>query len=160
MLFRHPIAYVRVRMTGATVLPAAGFRDVQAGSMKQISKVSSSVRSFFHELSTPPKIKTVPAQRTLGVALGGGFARGMVHIGVLKVLEEAGIPIAAIAGTSSGSIVGAGFCSGRSAGEMAEIGRRLRFWDFARWTLDLGGFCTNDRLISFLAKLCLCKDFS
>lgn len=84
----------------------------------------------------------------------------MVHIGVLKVLEEAGIPIAAIAGTSSGSIVGAGYCSGRSAAELAEIGRRLRFWDFARWTLDRGGFCTNDRLISFLAKLCLCKDFS
>ncbi len=84
----------------------------------------------------------------------------MVHIGVLKVLEEAGIRIDAIAGTSSGSIVGAGYCSGRSAAELAEIGRRLRFWDFARWTLDRGGFCTNDRLISFLARLCLCKDFS
>ena len=128
--------------------------------MKQLSQVSRSVRAFFHELSAPPKIPTVPVKRTLGLALGGGFARGMVHIGVLKVLEEAGIPIAAIAGTSSGSIVGAGYCSGRSAADLADIGRRLRFWDFARWTMDRGGFCSNDRLISFLAKLCLCKDFS
>ena len=120
------------------------------------------MRAFFHELTAPQKVitTTTPPQLSLGLALGGGFARGMVHIGVLKVLEEAGIPIAAIAGTSSGSIVGAGYCSGRSAGEMAEIGRRLRFWDFARWTLGRGGFCTNDRLISLLSRLCLCKDFS
>jgi NTE family protein len=128
--------------------------------MKQLSQVSRSVGAFFRELTSPPKITTVPAKRTLGLALGGGFARGMVHIGVIKVLEEAGIPIAAIAGTSSGSIVGAGYCSGRSAEELAEIGRRLRFWDFARWTLDRGGFCTNDRLISVLSKLCPCRDFS
>jgi NTE family protein len=128
--------------------------------MKQLSQVSRSLRVFFHELTAPQKIKTVPVQRSLGVALGGGFARGMVHIGVLKVLEEAGIPISAIAGTSSGSIVGAGFCSGRSAAELAELGGRLRFWDFARWTLDRGGFCTNDRLGLFLARLCPCKDFS
>ena len=128
--------------------------------MKQLSQVSRSVRAFFHELTAPQQIQTVPVKRSLGLALGGGFARGMVHIGVIKVLEEAGIPIAAIAGTSSGSIVGAGYASGRSAAELAEIGRRLRFWDFARWTMDRGGFCSNDRLISFLAKLCLCKDFS
>jgi NTE family protein len=128
--------------------------------MKQLYQVSRSVQAFFHELRTPQKVTTTPPQLSLGLALGGGFARGMVHIGVLKVLEEAGIPIAAIAGTSSGSIVGAAYCSGRSAGEMAEIGRRLRFWDFARWTLCRGGFCTNDRLVSLLARLYICKDFS
>jgi NTE family protein len=128
--------------------------------MKQLSQVSRSVQAFFRELTAPPKIKTSPPQLTLGVALGGGFARGMVHIGVLKVLEEAAIPITAIAGTSSGSIVGAGYCSGRSAAELAEVGRRLRFWDLARWTLDRGGFCTNDRMNAFLSRLCPCKDFS
>jgi NTE family protein len=84
----------------------------------------------------------------------------MVHIGVLKVLEEAGIPIAAIAGTSAGSIIGAGFCSGLSAAELAQIGRRLRFKDFARWTLERGGFCTNDRLGVFLSRIFPCQDFS
>jgi NTE family protein len=84
----------------------------------------------------------------------------MVHIGVLKVLEEERIPIAAIAGTSSGSIIGAGFCSGLSAADLAEVGCRLRFKDVARWTLDRGGFCSNDRLGAVLARMCPCKDFS
>jgi NTE family protein len=84
----------------------------------------------------------------------------MVHIGVLKVLEEAGIPIAAIAGTSAGAIVGASYCSGLSASELAEIGRRLRFRDFARWTLERGGFCNNDRMGLFLSRICPCKEFS
>lgn len=128
--------------------------------MKYLSQVSRSVQVFFRELNATPKPKTVPRRRTLGVALGGGFARGLVHIGVLKVLEEARIPIAAISGTSSGAIMGAAFCNGLSAEEMSEIGRRLRFKDFARWTLDRGGFCSNDRLGALLARTCPCKGFS
>jgi NTE family protein len=131
--------------------------------MKQYSPLSHSIQVFFRGLlngpNGTPKVKPA-TPRTLGVALGGGFARGMVHIGVLKVLEEAHIPIAAIAGTSSGSIMGAGFCSGVSASEMAEIGRKLRFKDFARWTLERGGFCSNDRLAALLTRTCPCKDFS
>ncbi len=126
--------------------------------MKQFSGISRSIQVFFRELSSKPE--AVASRRTLGVALGGGFARGMVHIGVLKVLEEAQIPIAAVSGTSSGSIMAAAFCSGLSAVQMAEIGRRLRFKDFARWTLERGGFCTNDRLGQFLTRTCPCKDFS
>jgi NTE family protein len=128
--------------------------------MKQFSQISRSVQVFFRHLSGAPKTKTTVPVRTLGVALGGGFARGMVHIGVLKVLEEARIPIAAISGTSSGAIMGAAFCSGLSAVQMAEIGRRLRFKDYARWTLERGGFCSNDRLGAFLARTLTCKDFS
>jgi NTE family protein len=132
---------------------------MRAIRMKQFSQISRSIQVFFRELSGVPETKAVP-QRTLGVALGGGFARGMVHIGVLKVLEEARIPIAAISGTSSGSIIAAGCCSGLSAAELAEVGCRLRFKDIARWTLDRGGFCSNDRLGAFLTRMCPCKDFS
>jgi NTE family protein len=128
--------------------------------MKQLSQISRSVQVFFRHLSGTAKPDAATTPRTLGVALGGGFARGMVHIGVLKVLEEAQIPIAAVSGTSSGSIMAAGYCSGLSAAQMAEIGRRLRFKDFARWTLERGGFCSNDRLGAFLARTLPCKDFS
>jgi NTE family protein len=128
--------------------------------MKQLNQISRSVQVFFHALSAPQKSDAVPPRRTLGLALGGGFARGMVHIGVLKVLEEAGIPIAAIAGTSAGAMVGAGYCSGLSAAKLAEIGRRLRFKDFARWTLERGGFCNNYRLGLFLSRMYTCKEFS
>jgi NTE family protein len=84
----------------------------------------------------------------------------MVHVGVLKVLDEERIPIAAIAGTSAGSIIGAGYCSGLPANEIAEMGRRIRFKDFARWTLERGGFCTNDRLGALLTRIYPCKTFS
>lgn len=137
-----------------------GLQTEKVDRMKQLAQVSRSVQVFFQRLSGAPKMGAVPVRRRLGVALGGGFARGMVHIGVLKVLEEARIPVTAVSGTSSGAIMAAGYCSGLSAVEMAEIGRRLRFKDFARWTLERGGFCSNDRLGEFLMRTLPCKEFS
>jgi len=56
----------------------------------------------------------------VGLVLGGGGARGVAHIGVLKVLEEMRVPIACIAGTSMGSLVGGAYASGVSIDEMTE----------------------------------------
>lgn len=79
------------------------------------------------------------AQRLVGIALSSGNARGMAHIGVFKVLEEEGIPIDMIAGTSAGSIFGAMYAAGRTVEEMTEFAVNvqrqynvltgLRFWD-------------------------------
>ena len=55
---------------------------------------------------------------TIGLALSGGGARGLAHIGALKVIEELGIPIDFIAGTSMGSVVGALYAAGLSPGEI------------------------------------------
>jgi NTE family protein len=63
--------------------------------------------------------------RKLGLALGGGGARGLAHIGVLKVLEKGNIPIHCIAGTSMGSIVGAAYAAGMSVGDLER--EALRF---------------------------------
>ena len=49
------------------------------------------------------------SERAVGVVLGGGGARGLAHIGVLQALEEAGIPIDAIGGTSMGSVMAAAY---------------------------------------------------
>jgi NTE family protein len=62
--------------------------------------------------------KTRHKGRNIGLALGGGGARGLAHIGVLKVLEREEIPIHIIAGTSIGALVGAGFASGIHPKEM------------------------------------------
>ena len=88
----------------------------------------------------------------IGVALGGGFARGIAHIGVLKVLEEEGIPVRMIAGTSVGAIMGAAYCSGLTIAELEEIAHKVRFTTFARWTLSRYGFATTDRMTSFLKQ--------
>jgi NTE family protein len=69
------------------------------------------------------------------LALGGGVARGFAHIGVLQVLEEAGIPIHIVAGCSSGAIIGALFAAGISAHEQHELVRDLRWNTISTWSL-------------------------
>src|SRR5271155_708329 len=75
----------------------------------------------------------------IGLALGGGFARGIAHIGVLRTLEKNNIRIDAIAGVSSGAIVAAAWASGSSADEIQKVALSMSFRDVARWTLNLRG---------------------
>lgn len=101
-----------------------------------------------------------PAERPrVGLALAGGFARGIAHIGVLRVLREAGIPIDFVAGTSVGALIGAAFCAGTSLEEMERIGTTTSFTDFGRWTPSWLGLATNQRLERFLAKFTPVKTF-
>ena len=62
-----------------------------------------------------------PGVPRIGLALSGGGARGLAHVGVLKVLEEMRIPISCITGTSMGAIVGGTYASGRSPAAMEKI---------------------------------------
>jgi NTE family protein len=129
-----------------------------------MDRLVRSWRAFRTELTRTSEKQLAPSltsnkRPTLGIALGGGFARGLAHIGVLKVLEEENIKIDYIAGTSVGSIIGAAYCSGISAKELEEISGIVRFSDFARWTLSRYGFCTNDRMGKFLNKIVRCKTF-
>ena len=104
--------------------------------------------------------REIPSRRPrLGLALGGGFARGFAHIGVLKVLLENKIAIDALAGTSIGGIVAAGLASGCTIEEMVAVARKTRWSSFARWTFPRLGFATNERLESFLSKALPCRTF-
>ena len=120
--------------------------------MKSLGKVIRSVQAFGRELSRRSSATEAKRMPAIGVALGGGFARGLAHIGVLKVLEEEGIPICMVAGTSVGAIMGAAYCSGLTIAELEEVAHKVRFTTFARWTLSRYGFATNDRMVSFLAR--------
>lgn len=91
--------------------------------------------------------------------MGGGFARGLAHIGVLKVLEEEKIPINFIAGTSVGALIGAVYASGAHPQEMGEIAAQVRFRDFARWTVSRLGFASNDRMAGVLHRWLKVKTF-
>jgi NTE family protein len=88
----------------------------------------------------------------IGVALGGGFARGIAHIGVLRILEEYEIPVDFIAGTSVGALIAATYASGTPLDEMERQGNETRFRDFGRWTLSRMGMASNERLEDFLHK--------
>src|SRR5881296_3212573 len=101
-----------------------------------------------------------PAERLrVGLALAGGFARGIAHIGVLRVLREAGIPIDCVAGTSVGAIIGVGFCAGASLEEMEKVGASTSFADFGRWTPSWLGLATNQRLEKYLSRFTPVKTF-
>lgn len=65
----------------------------------------------------------------IGLALSSGGAKGIAHVGVLKVLEEAQIPVHVLAGTSMGGIVAAACAAGRTAAEIEQIFRSLRLLD-------------------------------
>src|SRR2546422_8392898 len=95
----------------------------------------------------------------VGLALAGGFARGIAHIGVLRVLREADIPIDCVAGTSVGALIGAGYCAGASLEEMQEIGSLTTFADFGRWTPSWLGLATNQRMEKYLARFSPAKTF-
>ena len=123
-----------------------------------LGKIIRSVQAFGRELSRKPAPAS-PRIPVIGVALGGGFARGIAHIGVLKVLEQEGVPVRLVAGTSVGALIGASYCSGLSIAEMEELAHRTRFTSFARWTLSRYGFASSDRMTSFLNRTLKVKTF-
>ena len=126
--------------------------------MKGIGKIVRSVQAFGRELSR--KTGTFePRTPAIGLALGGGFARGMAHIGVLKVLEEEAIPVRMVAGTSVGALIGAVYCAGLSIEELEQVAQSCRFTTFARWTVSRYGFASNDRMVSFLNHTLKVKTF-
>jgi NTE family protein len=93
--------------------------------------------------ATPPGI---------GLALGGGFARGFAHLGVLQVLEENQIPIHCMAGTSVGSILAAAYASGVPLPRIASVCRDIRFRDFGRWRPTRLGLASNDRMAELVQR--------
>lgn len=88
----------------------------------------------------------------VGIALAGGFARGIAHIGVLRALRAAKIPIDFVSGTSVGALIGAAYCGGTTLEEMERIGMATTFADFGRWTPSWIGLATNQRLEKYLAR--------
>lgn len=66
-------------------------------------------------------MSNTPSRRRVGLALGGGAARGLAHVGVLLALTEARIPIDCVAGTSMGAMVGAAYCAGLDVDELLAV---------------------------------------
>ena len=98
-------------------------------------------------------VAAMPSRAGIGLALGGGFARGFAHLGVLQVLEQHQIPISHIAGTSVGSILGAAYASGAPLAKIIETCRTLRFRDIARWRVSRLGLASNQRLESLIERV-------
>ena len=102
------------------------------------------------------QMKNRDRRNKIGIALGGGGARGLAHIGVLKVLEENGIRPDIITGTSIGAIIGALYASGLKALEIEHLVTRLDWKHsqvFADPALSLSGLIQGKRIASLLQSI-------
>lgn len=95
----------------------------------------------------------------VGLALAGGFARGIAHIGVIRALRNAGVPIDVVAGTSVGALIGACYCAGVPLNDMQRIATDTTFADFGRWTPSWLGLATNQRMERYLERFTKAKTF-
>jgi|SRR5579883_2397626 len=123
-------------------------------------RAARAVSSFFSALRMPHRGTRSaltelpsPVPPKIGLALGGGFARGIAHAGVLRAFERNNIPIHCIAGVSAGSIAAAAYASGATPEEIARAGCAMRFGDVARWSLSRIGFVVSERMKRFLERL-------
>jgi len=88
----------------------------------------------------------------IGIALGGGAAYGLAHIGVLKVLEKNGIAPDIIAGTSVGALVGGLYASGCSVEEIETASKDFNWLDMVNFTLPKDGLVSIEKLDRFIEK--------
>ncbi len=94
---------------------------------------------------------------SVGIALGGGAAFGIAHLGVLKVLEQNNIPIDLIAGCSQGSLIGIGYAAGLSVDEMIDmaysLGRRQNALLAVDPTLTKPGLLAGNKFVEIFRPL-------
>jgi NTE family protein len=88
-------------------------------------------------LLPPPPQPVAKRAPKVGLALGGGAARGFAHVGVIQVLEEAGVRPDLVVGTSAGSLVAALYASGRNGQQLQQVAEAMEEAAFADWTLPI-----------------------
>jgi len=123
--------------------------DKKKKVMNWLHNAVDRVREFAY---TEPPAAGPAGRPKVGVALGGGFARGIAHLGVLSVLEEEGIPVDYLAGTSAGAMLAIAYASGHPIHEIVEQARATRFKDFGNWKLSWLGLASNQKLAHYPRK--------
>ncbi|MCJ7689445.1 MAG: patatin-like phospholipase family protein [Clostridiaceae bacterium] len=96
----------------------------------------------------------------IGIALGGGGARGFVHLGVLTALEEKGIIPDIVSGVSAGAIIGAFIASGKKPSEIMELIKNNKFIDYAKLRLPITGLFSLDNFEKNIERNLQARSFS
>ena len=99
--------------------------------------------------AAPPKLPKPPR---IGLALGGGAARGFAHIGVIQVLEEAGIRPDLVVGTSAGSLVAALYAAGRTGTELARVALAMDESAITDWSFPGRGMIRGEALARYVRE--------
>ena len=101
------------------------------------------------EAKVPGKLAKPPR---IGLALGGGAARGFAHIGVIQVLEEQGIKVDLVAGTSAGSLVAALYASGKNGRELAALAETMDEGSITDWAFPTRGLIRGEALARYVRE--------
>ena len=102
------------------------------------------------DAGTQPALSSSAPPVRIGIALGGGAAKGFAHIGVIKMLEANGFAPAVVSGTSAGSVVGALYASGMNAFEMQEKAVALDEAKIRDLQLSSGGLVLGQKLEDYV----------
>jgi NTE family protein len=101
----------------------------------------------------PPEVvlpKPPPRPPKVGLALGGGAARGFAHIGVIQVLEEAGIQVDLVVGTSAGSVVAALYASGSGGVALSKLADGMDESTLTDWAFPGRGLIRGEALAKYI----------
>ena len=103
---------------------------------------------------SPPPVPPPPPPRPprIGLALGGGAARGFAHIGVIQALEESGIRPDLVVGTSAGSLVAALYASGKRAAELTRLADSMDEASITDWAFPGRGLIRGEALARFVRE--------
>ena len=122
-------------MNSLTVFPQR-FSQFGLAAMLMVLAACTTVKP--PEVVVQPEVPQVPAPKKvpkLGLALGGGAARGFAHIGVIQVLEENGIKPDLVVGTSAGSLVAAFYASGKTGAQLQWLADTMDESQLTDWTI-------------------------
>ena len=137
-----PLAVDRSRRAALTVFLGAGLAGCQS--------VPPATRPL--EAPPTPAPPAPPRPPRLGLALGGGAARGFAHIGVIQVLEEAGIKPDLVVGTSAGSLVAALYAAGRNGTELAALAQSMDEGAITDWAFPGRGLIRGEALARYVRE--------
>ena len=99
---------------------------------------SAPVAPSVSDVAQPDKA-AAPERRAarIGLALGGGAARGFAHVGVIQVLEEVGLHPQLVTGTSAGSLVAALYASGKTSQELRRVAETMEEAEITDWMMPI-----------------------
>jgi NTE family protein len=92
-------------------------------------------------------------KKKVALVLGGGAALGFAHIGVIKVLEQNGINIDMVVGTSMGALVGATYCAGLNPKQMIEVASKFKTFDMVDFNFNKSGLFSGKGVMKTIAKI-------
>lgn len=121
---------------------------LSAGSLALAACTTDSPKN--QPVATPKPVVKAKPKAVIGLALGGGASKGFAHIGIIKVLQENGIPVHVVSGTSAGSIVGSLYASGMSPDRLELEAEILGKTDLVDLTLSTSGFIKGEKLQSYI----------